>query len=1567
MPQIGAWAQAAVVILQNPSRGHPIFLGSRLISMKPLVFHSAQFVFIGCLLSPMQVANASPVLPDSVHFCAFDHNQQSRRDLRRPAAKRQANLNVGEPRTVRMIYFLPNDWPYRADVVDSMKTVIKASQTFYREQMQAHGYGDRTFGIETDAQGEPLVHRVDGQNPFSHYDNTLGNAVVAELEQTFDLDANIYFIVLGTDALRQGNGQRAGGVGRRRTKNGGYLVVPDRFSFFTVAHELGHTFGLYHDFRDNRFIMSYGHDQRGVLSACAAEFLSAHAYFNISVPIAEAEPPKVEIISSTRYEPGSTSVPVRLQVDDAQGLHQVGMIGTSRWCRGLTGEIDAVVEYDYDGSYGQRGYTPLSDQAKHNLFVVAVDTDGNVSENWFSLVEISPYEIDTIRGPLDIITSVAFSPDAALLAYGSKAKHPRSDAAVVLWDVETRGNIVKMDATSVPRVAISRDGTLAFRAGDRVALWDVATRQEIATLKAYSPVAFSRDGTLLASRGWWQDPPHSIKLWDIASRTLRATLQGHTDQINALAFSPDGALLASGSGNGQLGDDGVKLWDVARRTEIATIKVPGAGVWSVAFSHDGSTLAWGAAFGGVTLWDVANRKEIAFVEKGRPPVAFSPAGAILFFNSGGGAIMLWDVAIRREIVTLAGESPDVYSISISPDGTMLAAGSWWAGTVTLWDVSEWTGPRPYALQILSGDGQQGPPGVVLTQPLVVEVRDQYGNLLPEARVTFSVTAGEGKLNGRYSVEHTSTGADGRAELPFTLGPIPGPNIVTVSIGGRQLGTFHAEGVGTPVAELEGDYRTWHLPTAATARLGKGAMGRGDRAVGLSADGRCLAVASAIGVWLYEAATSRALALLPTERAVHSVAVSLDGTLAAGLDNGRVELWEVEAGERVGTLRHGDWGWATVVFSPDGTRLASGSPEQVIKLWDVEGRRVVGTWEVPRGTEWNWDVSVDFSPDGSRLVSGFQDRTVRLWDVATRTEVATLEGHTDRVASVSFSPDGSLLASAGGGWEDRTVRLWDMGTHSEVATLTGHTGPVRSVAFSLPHGDTLASGSWDRTVRLWDVAAKEETATLEEHGGGIRSVAFSRDGATLVSAAVDGTVLLRDVETGNAAGLSGHGILHSMAFSRDGVLLASGHEEGAVRLWDAVKRTPIATLEGHTFGVGSVSFSSDGALLASGSSDRTVRLWDVKTRGILGTLEGHVGRVNSVTFSPDGATLASAGGQDDATVRLWDVRTLAPIGSLKGHTNDVRSVSFSSDGALLASAGGNDDKTVRLWNVTTRELIGTLEGHTGSVHAVAFSPDGALLASGSGDGVALWDVVTRQRRFSLYNRRSVNSLAFSSDGTTLAAGTWGGATLWNVETRDQIVTLEGHTRSVHSLAFSGDGDVLATGASDGTILLWDLQRLQVRPHTVSPVSDLENHGRTGVPLAEPFVVLVMDRNGDPVVGATVTFAVTAGGGSLSAETTTTDADGRASTTLTLGRTPGTNTVVATVADLDPVTFIATGAAHADFDGDGTVGFPDFLQFAGNFGLSQGDEGYDARFDLDGNGAIGFGDFVIFAGAFGTGTS
>ena len=674
-----------------------------------------RWLLVICVCFP-SISYASSPPNNAVRICAVLDYKQWEHDYPRPAAKRTADLNVGEPRTVRMIYFLPNDWPYRVEVVDSIKTTIRQAQTFYADQMEAHGYGRKTFRFETNDQGEPMVHRVDGQHPFSHYDNTLGTAVVAELEETFDLDANIYVILLGTDALRQGNGQPAGGVGWRHTKNGGALVVSNYFSWFTMAHELGHTFGLLHDFRDDRYIMSYGsHRLKSQLSACAAEFLSVHTYFNPAIPIEEGQPPTVELISSTRYSPGSTSVPVRLNVSSSVGLHQVSLIGAWDWCRGFTGEKDAVVEFNYEGFWGQHGFSALFENPTHHVLIVAVDADGNVSETYFFLSETLPYEIATLNGHTDHITSVAFSPDGTLLAAGATSKFPQSDAKIILWDVETRKETATLDEQPAgrPAVAFSPDGTMLAAGSQwsgekKIILWDVETRKKIATFRGMAPLMFSPDGTLLAAI--WGSI--NIILWDVRTQREVAALSRHTNQVNAVAFSPDGTLLVSGGGNGMLGevDRTVRLWNVASREEIAIIDEPQPeGVWDLAFSPDGTILAYGWwRNGAIKLWDVANQKQIATLEGVSNP-AFSPDGTILASQALDRTIILWDVASRDKIIVLSGPS-DANSLAFSPDGTILASGSFFDCTITLWDMSSYITPQipaPDPTPDFDGDGIVG--------------------------------------------------------------------------------------------------------------------------------------------------------------------------------------------------------------------------------------------------------------------------------------------------------------------------------------------------------------------------------------------------------------------------------------------------------------------------------------------------------------------------------------------------------------------------------------------------------------------------------------------------------------------------------------------------------------------------------------------------------------------------------------------------------------------------------------------------------------------------------------------
>ncbi|MDE3000876.1 MAG: M12 family metallo-peptidase [Gemmatimonadota bacterium] len=288
------------------------------------VIHLATCFFASvCLHS---VSTASTPEADSVHFCQpFDY-EAWRRDHPLPAAKRPADLNVGEPRTVRLIYFLPNDRPYRAEVVKDMKDRIREVQAFYAVSMGERGYDDTTFQFETDGAGEPLVHRVNAQYLDSHYLDETFVKVLSEIEQAFDTEQNVYIVVIdiSTNLIERG----AAGKGTRIGKIGGFALVTsdemDPWNYHNVvSHELGHTFGLRHDFRHSEYVMSYGNLPDSRLSMCNAGFLAAHPYFDANSPSESGQPPSIELISPLTYPAGAKEVAVQLEVNDPDGLHQV--------------------------------------------------------------------------------------------------------------------------------------------------------------------------------------------------------------------------------------------------------------------------------------------------------------------------------------------------------------------------------------------------------------------------------------------------------------------------------------------------------------------------------------------------------------------------------------------------------------------------------------------------------------------------------------------------------------------------------------------------------------------------------------------------------------------------------------------------------------------------------------------------------------------------------------------------------------------------------------------------------------------------------------------------------------------------------------------------------------------------------------------------------------------------------------------------------------------------------------------------------------------------------------------
>ncbi|KNB07800.1 hypothetical protein FOXG_19913 [Fusarium oxysporum f. sp. lycopersici 4287] len=446
--------------------------------------------------------------------------------------------------------------------------------------------------------------------------------------------------------------------------------------------------------------------------------------------------------------------------------------------------------------------------------------------------------------------------------------------------------------------------------------------------------------------------------------------------------------------------------------------------------------------------------------------------------------------------------------------------------------------------------------------------------------------------------------------------------------------------------------------------------------------------------------------------VRSVVFSHDSKkVASGSSDKMIRIWNAETGECEQELKgHRDY-VRSVVFSHDSKKVASASDDNIIRIWNAE----TGECEQEVKGHSSYVNSIVFSHDSKKVASASDDKTIRIWNAETGKSEQVLEGYSTYVTSVVFSHDSKKVAS---GSSDKTIRIWNVETGKSEQLLEGHSNKVSSVMFS--HDlKKVASGSYDNTIRIWNAETGKSEQVLEGYSSYVTSVVFSHDSKKVASGSSDKTIRIWNVETGKSEQLlEGHSNkVSSVMFSHDLKKVASGSYDNTIRIWNAEMGECDRVLEGHSKRVNSIVFSHDSKKVASASDDEMIRIWDAETGECKQVLKGHSDYVRSVVFSDNSKKVASASW--DKMIRIWDAETGACEQVLKGHSDYVRSVVFSDNSKKVASA--SYDKTIRIWNAETGECEQELKGHCDYVNSVVFSHDSKKVASGSSDNtIRIWD-------------------------------------------------------------------------------------------------------------------------------------------------------------------------------------------------------------------------------------------------------
>jgi len=515
----------------------------------------------------------------------------------------------------------------------------------------------------------------------------------------------------------------------------------------------------------------------------------------------------------------------------------------------------------------------------------------------------------------------------------------------------------------------------------------------------------------------------------------------------------------------------------------------------------------------------------------------------------------------------------------------------------------------------------------------------------------------------------------------------------------------------------------------------------------------------------------------------------------------------------------------LVFSPDGSQLASSDWLGNIILWDVASREEKGDpLQGPSGRV----LDILFTPDGKTLLASYEvlggsvssiGGQIRYWDTTTLEAEQIIPNPTTLPYSgMALTEDGRGVITIQMG--SSSLALRDLNTFERVQDhFAVNTLAPRSMALS-PDGKTLALGNHVGSITFWDVGdGTPLSVEIEAHSDSISDIAYSPDGTYIISVSGDQTLRVWDGETyeqvGDPFAYTDREIAE-IAFLPNSHQFAAASADGSVTVWSLDAKTAVASkLTGHSDAVWDVAFTSTGEYGASASSDGTVRIWDLATEpSFKRVLTTSSGQLYAMAFSPDDALLA-VGGQLGLEIWDWQKGERLHVNQT-AHTEPIVSLAFSPDGELLATGGM--DAQIMLWDPANGDTTGNpLLGHQSVVNSLEFTPDSSnLLSVGCSYApttmcetgqILLWTLEGKlaiSRQIEAHDR-DIYDVEISPDGSQFAtASTDEIVLLWDMESGEQLGgPILGHEFGVVSLAYSGDGTLLASGGIDQKIMIRDL--------------------------------------------------------------------------------------------------------------------------------------------------------------------